>query len=258
MPILPFALWEPRFQAFCVGLPKTGTTSMARIFKRYRAGHETGFAETVTHVMQYREGLLAPGAFRRCILRRIRENGLEMDSASFNHLYLDLLITEVSAARFILTVREFEPWVNSYLHMLLMWRQRFASRSLIPQWQINYGRFQFGAFDPDDFISLEVLKRRLSVIVDRFFVYWTKTHRQVLDIMDPSRTLILKTDRISESIDVIACFLNIPAASLAQVESHANRRWTPLTFTEFLEPVQLARYRDQIQVGALSKWFPED
>ena len=87
MSILPFSLWEPEFQAFCVGLPKTGTTSMARIFKRYRSGHEVWFAETVTRVMKYRKGLLHRDALERFILRRIRENGLEMDSASFNHLY---------------------------------------------------------------------------------------------------------------------------------------------------------------------------
>ena len=45
---LPFALWEPQFQAFCIGLPKTGTTSMARMFKGYRSGHELWFAETAT------------------------------------------------------------------------------------------------------------------------------------------------------------------------------------------------------------------
>ena len=256
MPILPFSLWEPEFQAFCIGLPKTGTTSMARIFKRYRSGHEVWFAETVTHVMNYRKGGLAPEAFRRFILRRIRENALFMDSASFNHLYLELLTKELPGAKFILTFREFEAWVNSYLHMLLMWRQRLPAKKPIPRWQIDYGLFQFGTFDPNDFISLEVLKRKLGAILDRFFAYWMASHRHMMRWVDPNRTLMIRTDQISESIDAIAEFLNIDTSSLSGNESHANRRRKPLMLTEFLEPSRLRRYRDTIRDSDISSFYP--
>ena len=228
---------------------------MARIFKRYRSGHEVWFAETVTRVMKYRKGLLHRDALERFILRRIRENGLEMDSASFNHLYLEFLTKKFPGARFILTFREFVPWVNSYLHMLLMWRRKMPSTSGIPAWQIDYGRFQFESFDPDDFTSLNNLKSKLVEIVDQFFEYWMASYRQMIRCMDPDRTHIIRTERISKSIDVIADFLKIAPASLSTNESHANRRHGPLKPTEFLNPARLKRYRDLIEDSKVSNFY---
>ena len=178
-----------------------------------------------------------------------------MDSASFNHLYLDLLVKNLPKARFILTLRDFKPWFNSYLQMLLLWRRRFSENQSVPRWQTEYGKFLFGAFDPEDFISQEVLLDRLDPMVENFFRYWVQAHRNLLRFMDPERTLVLRTDRISDSVDRIAAFLHIPSHSLARKESHSNRRRMPLSLTGSLGPGYLERYTDLTLFPDIEKLF---
>ncbi len=239
---LPFALWEPQFRVFCIGLPKTGTTSIARIFRHYRSGHEVRFAETVSRLDDLQQGRVTRGEFRRLIVKGVTEGGYEMDSSSFNHYYLDILIREFPEARFILTLRDFESWVNSYLEMLLRWRRTFPSSHQVPKWQMAYGRCQFGTFDPDDFLSMERLKAKLPEIVGRFFACWSESYARIARLMDRARTLVLETHRISSALDAMGRFMGIPETSLDVNGSHSNRGTGEVAVTDFLEPGYIEQF----------------
>ncbi len=233
---LPFPLWEPQFRGFCIGLPKTGTTSIARIFRHCRSGHEIRFAETVSWIDDLQQGRVTHEAFRRFIVKRVTEGGYEMDSSSFNHYYLDILMREFPEARFILTLRDFGSWVNSYLQMLLRWRRTIPLSRQVPEWQLAYGRCQFGEFDPEDFVSIKSLKVNLPEIAGRFFECWAGSYTRIFHVMDRTRTLILETARISSDMDAIARFMDIPANSLDASASHSNRGTGQTVLTDFLGP----------------------
>src|SRR3546814_7844785 len=70
-------------------LPRTGTTSLYTLFAAYRAGNEFMERQTVQHCVHRERGEISEDAFRDYLHRRDREGGLEMDSASFSHFYLD-------------------------------------------------------------------------------------------------------------------------------------------------------------------------
>ena len=93
-----------RFQAYCVGLPKSGTSSIAGIFSGYVSCHEFMVRETVEHLIRFNRGELSDRQMRSFVRRRDTLGLLEMDSASFNGAYLDFLRDEFPSAKFIFTI----------------------------------------------------------------------------------------------------------------------------------------------------------
>ncbi len=207
-----------RFQAYNVSLPKTGTTSIAAIFGQYRSEHEFRFGETVHTIVAWRTGQMSSGDFREYILERDRAGCLEMDSASFNHFYLDMLIEEFPDARFIFAIRDCYSWLNSAVNMVLR-NRGYPRRGRIRE----YVSFVLGGFDPSRFSSMKDMKGVFPDLVDAGFRFWSEENQRVLDLLDSlphSRSLIFRTDDLSDSIPAIARFLDLPAGSLVKEKSH--------------------------------------
>lgn len=229
------AVLSRRFHAFCVGLPKTGTTSITGIFKRYKAGHEFMFRETVEHIVLYRQGRITKEAFRNYLIERDKMGGLEMDSASFNHYYLHFLVDLFPEARFVFTVRDCFSWTNSYLSMLLRWRRIFPDVRHIPAWQTAYGRIQFGQFDPDDYQSPETIMNRMPDLATRFFQCWREDNRRILSLLPAGRSIVIPTARLSRCLPELARLMGIPPDFLLSHASHANRAPEKINFLSFLD-----------------------
>ena len=136
-----------RFHVLTVGLPRTGSTSLYTLFTNFRAGNEFMERDTIARVVQRHNGGLTQPAFEQYLRRRHEEADLEMDSASFHHLYMDWLLAEHPDARFILTIRSPYDWANSYIKMIMGWHQRFtAAGAPLPDWMEDYGVMLFGDF----------------------------------------------------------------------------------------------------------------
>src|SRR5262245_15206735 len=90
-----------RIHLINVSLPKTGSTSIVGLFARnFRASHEFLLEEATAAIRAYRDGLLDESALRRVLRDRDAAGGLEIDSATFNHAYARILVTEFPDARF--------------------------------------------------------------------------------------------------------------------------------------------------------------
>jgi hypothetical protein len=211
-----------QFQAYNVGLPRTGTSSIYSLFGRYRAGNEFMERETVTRLVEWHAGKLSDAAFREYVLRRDREGGLEMDAASFNHFYLDILVEAFPRAKFLCTMREPYSWMNSYCKLLLRWRQHFAARGdEPPQWMTDYGRLLFGTFTWEAFASPAILQSRLPELMDGFLRHWGEANRRILAILPRERSLVIRTHELSAQLDAVARFIGVPRESLT-ADHHTN------------------------------------
>jgi hypothetical protein len=211
-----------RFQAYNVGLPKTGTSSIWTLFGHYRSGNEFMEAETVMQIVNRHDGTLSDTALRAYLLRRDREGGLEMDSASFNHLYLDLLVEMFPQAKFICTIREPYTWMNSYCKMLLRYRQLFAIQGVEPpQWMTDYGRILFGTFTWDAFMSLDAFQSQLATLVDGFVRHWGEANRRIFALLPRERSLVLRTHELSAQLDALAQFVGVRRETLTAIH-HRN------------------------------------
>ncbi|TGO03170.1 hypothetical protein PN36_11350 [Candidatus Thiomargarita nelsonii] len=59
--------------------------------------------------------------------------------------------------------------------------------------------------------------------LDGYLSYWANSNRRVLTTVPEDRLLIVKTHEITQSMDQIAAFLEIPRESLEVAQSHSYR-----------------------------------
>ena len=241
-----------RFQAYNVGLAKTGTNSIASLFGGYRSGHEFMFQKTVEQIAAWQDGTLTADAFEAYILERDRLGCLEMDSASFNHHYLNILKTAFPQAKFIFTIRDCYSWLNSILNMSL----RYAEH--IPDWMLRYSKFFIGyEIERATVGSVPATQSKLPEIVESLLSYWKQHNRRVLNLLPPERSLIITTHKISDSLPKIANFIGIPPQSLEEQPHHVNLASEDAKWLQFLDREWLAELCSFYCGDLMKQFFPD-
>jgi hypothetical protein len=217
----------PRFERrslhlFCVGTPKSGTSSIAGIFdEHYRSAHEPlegEFIEWIVTTNTQRDGHdWFPADSATYLQSRDRELSLEVES---NHLLihcLEDLDQTFPDAKYIFTIRDCYTWLNSVIN------QQIVAQSDSDTWDPIH-RLQYASpaheYDHAD--------RKLAdwglYPVSAYFSYWAWHNRKVLDVLPPSSRITIRTGEISERLNDIADFVDVPRTTLSPRRSHANRR----------------------------------
>lgn len=241
-----------RFRAYNVGIAKTGTQSLAALFRRYKSGHEFMFQETVQLIARQHEGLISDQLFRRHILHRDQVGGLEMDSASINHFYLDILMEEFPEAKFIFTIRDCYSWLNSFLNHVV----RFSA--MMPAGELMYGRVIVGReFDLTAISSPESVVQRLPEYLDGLLGYWSQSNQRILDLLPKQRSLVLRTHEISGAVEELANFIGVPPDSLDVKVQHVNHASTKFDFLRAMERNLLEEYSVIHCQELMARLFPE-
>jgi hypothetical protein len=198
-----------RFRAYTVGLPRSGTGSVAAIFGAYRSAHEARARQVLSAVA-------GGGDLPAVLLARDEEAGLEMDSASFHHHYPGFLAGRFPEARFLFTVRDWRPWAESFLHLLL-WL-----RPMLRPWMHDYLRGGMGLpLESRDLASPDDMAAALPRMVGPLLDFWAEANARVLDHLPSGRSLILRTDELSSSLEALAALVGVPPSSLQP--AHRNR-----------------------------------
>ena len=83
-------------------------------FQPFRWGHEFLFAESVERLIAWKAGRLGHEGMRCWLASRAEAGALELDSASFNHYFMDILVELHPAARFVYTRRDAVSWADSF------------------------------------------------------------------------------------------------------------------------------------------------
>jgi hypothetical protein len=206
-------MFPRRFRAYNVGIAKSGTTSIAGIFSKYRAAHEFMFPETTKAISDYKTGLISKEEFIGFMRFRDQKGNLEMDSSSFNFNYVDILVDEYPDAKFIATIRDCYSWLDSILNMLLVLD--------IKDWMIDFGSRSFGISVTRDMISSrENIIRALPHMLDGLLKYWAGGQQFSLDNLPEKGSLVIRTEQISGSLNRIADFLEIPEDTLVREKRH--------------------------------------
>lgn len=244
-----------RFQAYVVGLPKTGSTSVATLFGRYRSAHEWELQQLIESAIRRRNGELDDEAFLRATGERLVPASLEMDSATCHHLYADLLCDRFPSAVFLHTVRDVLSWTSSLLDMML--RKRIARRFIqMPYsvWERDYlasvmaeGTYVLDPDDAgDDRAALAPLMR-----------YWAAHLREMAGCLPADRCLRVRVNDLQERLPEIANLVGLPVETLRTDLVHANR--SPLRFDRcaaFDSDALRAAY-EQHCADLMAEMFPE-
>ncbi len=242
-----------RFQAYAVGLPRSGSTSLAALFGRYRTGHEWQLMELVGPAMARRRGELGDEEFLRATSGRLVPPALEMDSATCHHLYADLLSRTFPGAVFLLAVRDVRSWVSSFLDMVL--RQRIAFRlngTPRSRWHDVYlPVLTEGAYDiegrGDDRASLPPLMRS-----------WAAHLREMTALLPADRSLRVRTRDIGSRLPEIAALVGVPTSTLRAELSHANRAAHRFDRFAAFDGEELRATYDESCAELMKELFPEE
>ena len=216
---------ERRFHLINVSLGKSGTTSIAGIFRHYRAAHEFMFPEAAEAIHAYTHGRLDAAGLRRFALLRAVAGGLEVDSASFNHWYADHLAAAFPRARFVLCIREPRAWLESALGQ--MWREHHAAQGEgrpIRPWLQQIGDVIVGPFDWSVFEELPSLRQALPGLAAPLLRYWGRAHQTLLDRLPWTRWLVLETPALSNAATRLADLAGVAVDTLDRSATHLHRR----------------------------------
>ena len=246
--IRPFAR-RRRFHAYCLGTPKSGTTSVASLLRpRYRSGHEADTGALFKRLQELKEGVESDAGMREFIRDRDRQLYLEMDSSGLNVYLLEYLLEEFPRARFVLTFRDCYSFLESAVN-------HRVTRPRPPDWealqQFRYGSgFEYSVHE-------EFLKQHRLPNVDAYLSNWAEHNQKVISRVPPERLLIIRTHELSRKLDELAEFLKIPREHIATSRAHRNE--AP---TKVWTPGQLAPefYRQKVKQhcgSLLDAYFPE-
>ena len=159
---------------------------------------------------------------RRWLALRAEAGALELDSASFNHYFLDILAELHPAARFVYTRRDAVSWADSLLNMALRHGTYFRGHPW-PEWQLALGRLMAPSFDPGLFASFERLRPALRQLAEELLGFYARETARIEAALPPDRSLMIPTEGLSTSLDILAEFAGVPRSALNAAGSHANR-----------------------------------
>ena len=205
-----------RFHAYCVGAPKSGTHSIAKLFSTYYYSlHEPEYDDLWDTLFALKDGLLGQEEFSNYIKIRDQYLSLELDSSNVNYFILDTLIKEFKDAKFILTIRDCYSWMSSNINQRI---SRSNSSKLCKQDEIRFGRCNFEYSQEES-----ILKKYQLPSVDDYLAYWAKHNSKVLTVVPRNRLVVIKTHEISKNLNKLADFLDISPDTLNSDNSHAYK-----------------------------------
>lgn len=213
-----------RSQAYYVGLPKTGSTTVSQMLAGYRCEHERDMPSLSYWGIERADGRIDLRRALDMIGARLEDPVLELDACTSLHWYADHLASRFPAARFVHVVRDVRSWTQSLLDM--EYRRAVDSRrrrlSVAP-WEATFREYFFGEADPwrDDSSDERLLVRAMEV--------WGTHMSRMRQALPADRTLVLTTSSLDDAPSRLAEFLGIPPSHVDPPRRH-NTRPDGLTF----------------------------
>lgn len=234
-------LQKRKFILFCVGAPKTGTKSIANIFKKnYRSKHEPRYDQFAELTNKRWNHNFIKENLHNYFRRRDRELWLECESSHPIAWFSDILQEELPDSKFILTVRDCCSWLNSILNQ----HSKFTPN---PQSEAYKLRQLF--FSDESKHEFPELREASLFTIDGYLTYWSDHNDFVLNSVPKERLLVLPTQKISHNMDLVADFVNIEASSLDIKKSHSHQRKNS---NDLINEVDPAILRNKINENCLS------
>jgi hypothetical protein len=189
------------------------------MFGWYRAAHEADRLRTQALATRVLLGELdADSARVRAALRRrsVRYN-LEVDVAGFMSVFAGTLAHLYADAKIVLLIRDCFSWLDSAADQ----RQRAVDAD-VTQRYLHAKYLRHG----DQFASDEVVLEEAGLVpISSWLQSWAEVNQRVLDAVPPDRLLVVRTEDLDASAEVLARFAGVPESTVRPM--HANRNPSP-------------------------------
>ena len=241
-----------RTQLYCVGIAKSGTNSIAKMFSQnVRAVHEPQVLLLIDKFFDWAGGRISEQEMSRWIRARDREMALEVDSSWINILILGFLLREFSEARFVLTIRDCYSWLNSTLNHAVRFKDISAPQRV---------RARDFVFNREGFVHApeeRTLKERGFYTLDGYLSGWAAHNGQVLAKVPPERLLVVRTDQIGRRANEIADFAGLPRRAIRLHRTHEFRNPARMEIIRQLDRNFLERKVQQHCRPLMARFFSE-
>ena len=204
-----------------LSLPKTGSSSIAKIFARYRARHEFAHLSTMQRVIGWCDAFISDTDIDSLLLYRQAQEKMDVDSCTCLHLVSSRLPTLFPDARFILCVRDFPSWMVSWVATLHNFGVEQLERGIDTPWS-NYCRHVMPGQSLENFIRLKKIGSIAPDIAPQLADYWCNSILNVLQHIPADRLLVLRLHDLSTSLGRIASFAGVEEKMLYQEYRHSN------------------------------------
>ena len=195
---------------FCVGDEKTGTHSVAGLFRAYRSEHEPEAHDLRPLVEARLRGEPVDDAIEAYVADKEARLHLEVDSSFLNGEIIDLLVGAYPDARYVLTLREPRSWLDSKLNQMITYES--------PRW-IDLRALRHGPPQGHPAEERALAERGLPTL-DGLFGEYARFNAGVVEHVPDDRLLVLRTPDIRDHADRLATFAGVPLDTLDLERSH--------------------------------------
>jgi translation initiation factor 2 beta subunit (eIF-2beta)/eIF-5 len=202
-------------QIYCVGLPRSGTHSLAHLFgTHFCSKHEPLSGPTVKFCMGVANNKVSNSEVEKVLKMRDLFLNLEVEAAHYLFIFVPYLADLFPDAKFILTVREPRSWLNSKINMNL----KTAGDGFWDEYQqIKYGKYSY----PYQSDYLECNKYLYPI--SNYLKYYKNHIKTVIDYVPKNRLLIVDTFSISKELERIASFAKVSLNQLNLEKQHVSK-----------------------------------
>lgn len=215
---IDWLLPSPRrnFHAFCVGLPRSGTHTIASLFKKnYASWHEPFCKETFINIMRWDHQNYSKKRMLKLLSLRDKKLRLDMEAGHYLYKIIDLLVEQFHQAKFILTIREPISWLESEMNQNLITCDSNTWSTLERQ---RYSKYNY----EHEFSNLNEVNNIYPI--RSYLSYWKDHIYSVLCCVPPERLLIIDTFELSKELNNIASFVGVDSNSLNVDGKHEGKR----------------------------------
>ncbi len=246
-----FPVLRPRrFHAYCVGMPKTGTHSLAEVLRNYRSVHEPEGLFYMGIAMARAEGKLSESQLRGRVRYMGRKLWLEFNSAYFNFPLLEVLLEVYPQAKFILSIRDCYSWLDSTINELLAREHG--------EMQLRFHQFYADAVPKGSHQDGDrVFKEHGLMPLDQLLRGWSHHNQRVLSLVPSDRLLVVRTYEILSDLPRIAEFLGIDPGTLDATRSHQHKAARKYGLLAELDEGYLEECVETSCRALMDRFFPE-
>lgn len=202
-----------RFQAYCVGAAKTGTTTVGEMFSfAYRSVHEAEAQRTNHLVIQHLEGQIGETELEAILRERDRRLHLEIESAHPLGYLAGTLARIFPDSRFIVTIREPLSWLRSRLN--------YHYKAKPPEWE-EY-RDYFWVHRQKEYAPEEAPLQRFGLCsLDIYLGQYADHYARVFASVPEARRITVRTSEINPRAAELARFVGADPSRVRP--SHSKR-----------------------------------
>jgi len=188
---------------FVVGLPRSGTHTIAEIFSPQISSHEPWPFFTVSTLLRWLQGQVDDHSIGGFVKTRHAMIDRKIEASHFLHYLSGELSTRFQNARFILTIREPKSWLYSEVNQNFVINRKSRKTIWRQLEEYRYGHYGLAAESWDSALIEKQLWPARA-----YLSYWRDHIGLVLNTVPTERLLILDVSQISDNIGLIEDFFS--------------------------------------------------